>query len=68
MTTEQILAILVFAVMFIAIIWGEVHRFIPALVGGAAASILILVLCIQGPRICGTCCTPGKVKWPLMRT
>ena len=35
MTLEQILAIIIFAVMFIAIMWGRVHRYIPALIGAA---------------------------------
>jgi Na+/H+ antiporter NhaD/arsenite permease-like protein len=38
---SQILAISIFLIMFIAIIWGKVHRYIPALIG---ALIVILVL------------------------
>lgn len=44
MTLAQILAILIFAGMFIAIMWGKIHRFIPALIGAALSSVLILVL------------------------
>jgi Na+/H+ antiporter NhaD/arsenite permease-like protein len=44
MTLEQILAIIIFAVMFIAIMWGRVHRYIPALIGAALTAVLILVL------------------------
>src|SRR5512136_2049705 len=44
MTLEQILAIIIFAVMFIAIMWGKVHRYIPALIGAALTAVLILLL------------------------
>jgi Na+/H+ antiporter NhaD/arsenite permease-like protein len=50
MSIDQILAILIFAGMFIAIMSGKVHRFIPALIGAALASIVILVLVDDGPR------------------
>lgn len=43
MSIQQILAILIFAVMFIAIMSGKVHRYIPALIGAAATAILIVV-------------------------
>lgn len=50
MSIDQILAILIFAGMFIAIMSGKVHRFIPALVGAALASLVILVLVDDGPH------------------
>lgn len=50
MNVEQIVAILIFAVMFIAIMSGKVHRFIPALIGAVATSFLILVFVEPGPE------------------
>ena len=50
MSIEQILAIVIFAIMFIAIMWGKIHRFIPALIGAAFTAILILTLVDQGPH------------------
>ena len=34
MALSQILALLIFLLMFAAIIWGRVHRYVPALAGG----------------------------------
>ncbi len=50
MSIEQILAIIIFLAMFIAIMWGKIHRFIPALIGAALTAILILTLVDQGPH------------------
>jgi len=50
MSIEQILAIIIFAVMFVAIMWGKIHRYIPALIGAAFTAILILVLVDNGPH------------------
>jgi Na+/H+ antiporter NhaD/arsenite permease-like protein len=50
MSIEQILAIIIFLAMFIAIMWGKIHRFIPALIGAAFTAILILVLVDNGPH------------------
>jgi Na+/H+ antiporter NhaD/arsenite permease-like protein len=50
MNIEQILAIVIFAAMFIAIMSGKVHRYIPALIGAALTSILILILVEPGPE------------------
>ncbi|OGO03613.1 MAG: citrate transporter [Chloroflexi bacterium RBG_13_53_26] len=50
MSIEQILAILIFVVMFIAIMSGKVHRFIPALIGAGFTIILILALVDSGPK------------------
>jgi len=41
MQLAQILALVIFVVMFGAIIWGKVHRYIPALV---AALLVILIV------------------------
>ena len=50
MSIEQILAIIIFAGMFIAIMRGKIHRFIPALIGAALTAVLILTLVDNGPR------------------
>ena len=50
MSIDQILAILIFAGMFIAIMSGKVHRFVPALIGAALASLVILAFADDGPR------------------
>jgi len=50
MNIEQILSILIFAVMFIAIMSGKIHRFIPALVGAGFTALLILALVDCGPK------------------
>ena len=48
MSIEQVLAIIIFAAMFIAIMWGKIHRFVPALVGAALTALLILTLVDNG--------------------
>ena len=50
MSMQQILAILIFTIMFIAIMWGKIHRYIPALIGAALTAILILTLVDEGPH------------------
>ena len=50
MTAEQIVAIIIFVGMFIAIMSGKVHRYIPALIGGAASAIVVLTLTHPGPQ------------------
>jgi Na+/H+ antiporter NhaD/arsenite permease-like protein len=44
MTLAQILALIIFLVMFGVIMWGKIHRYIPALV--AAALVLVVVFLI----------------------
>ena len=48
MSLAQILAILVFAAMFLAIMQGKVHRYVPALAGAALTAVLILTLVDDG--------------------
>ncbi|MBN2098063.1 MAG: ArsB/NhaD family transporter [Dehalococcoidia bacterium] len=48
MSIEQILAIIIFAVMFIAIMSGKIHRYVPALIGAALTALLILTLVDDG--------------------
>ncbi|MFH1002651.1 MAG: ArsB/NhaD family transporter [Chloroflexota bacterium] len=40
---SQILAVVIFAVMFAAIVSGKVHRYIPALVGGALVILVVFL-------------------------
>jgi Na+/H+ antiporter NhaD/arsenite permease-like protein len=53
MQLAQILALVIFVIMFGAIIWGKVHRYIPALV---AALLVILVVFL------GVMSNPGAVE------
>lgn len=50
LTLSQILAIAIFAVMFIAIIAGRVHRFIPAIIGAALTIIIVFLIILQNPE------------------
>lgn len=47
MLISQILAILVFTLMFIAIIIGKVHRHIPALIGAFITLFVVLFITLQ---------------------
>ena len=49
LTLSQILAITVFVVMFIAIIFGKVHRYIPALISAALTIIVVLLITLKSP-------------------
>src|SRR4030042_866150 len=44
MTLAQILTTAIFVIMFAAIIWGKIHRFIPALIGAALVIIVFLTV------------------------
>jgi len=48
-TLSQILAIAIFILMFLAIILGKVHRFIPALVGGGLTLVVVFLITMQSP-------------------
>ena len=50
LTLSQILAIAIFIVMFIAIIAGKVHRFIPALVGAALTLVIVFLVVMKSPE------------------
>ncbi len=50
LTLSQILAIAIFIVMFMAIIAGKVHRFIPALVGAALTLIIVFFVIMKSPE------------------
>ncbi|MFC2003770.1 SLC13 family permease [Chloroflexota bacterium] len=50
-TLSQILAIVIFLAMFIAIIIGKVHRFIPALIGAALTCIIVFLIVERNPEM-----------------
>ncbi len=47
LTLSQILALAIFVAMFIAIIVGMVHRFIPAIIGAALTVIVVFLITLQ---------------------
>ena len=49
MEISQILAIIVFVAMFVTIIMGKVHRYIPALIGGLLTIVVVLLISLQSP-------------------
>jgi Na+/H+ antiporter NhaD/arsenite permease-like protein len=49
MTLSQILATAIFVLMFAAIIYGKVHRYIPALIGAALTIGVVFLLVMQSP-------------------
>jgi Na+/H+ antiporter NhaD/arsenite permease-like protein len=50
LTLSQILATAIFIVMFVAIIVGKVHRFIPALVGAVLIIIIVFLVIMKSPE------------------
>ena len=50
MTIAQIAAIVIFLVMFVAIIIGKVHRFIPALLGASLTVIVVFLIISRTPE------------------
>jgi len=49
-TLSQILAMAIFVIMFAAIIYGKVHRFIPALIGAALTLGVVFLLVMRSPE------------------
>jgi Na+/H+ antiporter NhaD/arsenite permease-like protein len=47
MTSAQILALVIFLVMFGVITWGKVHRYIPALIGAALVFIVVFLIVMK---------------------
>ncbi len=47
---SQILAITIFVLMFVAIIYGKVHRYIPALIGAALTLGVVFLLVMRSPE------------------
>ena len=50
MELSQILALLIFLIMFAVIIWGKVHRYIPALLAGIAVILFVFLLVMRSPH------------------
>jgi Na+/H+ antiporter NhaD/arsenite permease-like protein len=50
LTLSQILAIVIFIVMFVAIIYGKVHRYIPALVGAVLTLLVVFLVVMRSPE------------------
>jgi Na+/H+ antiporter NhaD/arsenite permease-like protein len=50
MELSQILALIIFILMFAAIIWDKVHRYVPALVGGALVILVIFLGIMHSPQ------------------
>jgi Na+/H+ antiporter NhaD/arsenite permease-like protein len=48
---SQILAISIFLLMFIVIIMGKIHRFIPALIGAALVIIVVFLIVLREPDL-----------------
>jgi len=46
---SQILAVAIFVAMFIAIIFGPVHRFIPAIIGAALTIVVVFLVTMRSP-------------------
>jgi Na+/H+ antiporter NhaD/arsenite permease-like protein len=51
MAIAQILAIIIFLAMFIAIISGKVHRYIPALIGAALTLVVVFLIVVRDPEM-----------------
>jgi len=49
LTLSQILATAIFILMFAAIIYGKVHRYIPALIGAALTVLVVFLLVMRSP-------------------
>ena len=50
-TLSQILAIAIFITMFAAIVIGKVHRYIPALIGGALTCLIVFLIVERNPEM-----------------
>jgi Na+/H+ antiporter NhaD/arsenite permease-like protein len=48
--TSQILALVIFLAMFAAIIWGKVHRYIPALIGAGMVIVVLFLIVMRSPE------------------
>jgi len=47
---SQILAIVIFVLMFAAIVSGKIHRYIPAVIGGALTIVVVLIISLKSPE------------------
>jgi Na+/H+ antiporter NhaD/arsenite permease-like protein len=51
MTLAQALALVIFLVMFGVIMWGKVHRYIPALIGAGMVIVLVFLVVMREPAL-----------------
>ena len=51
MTLAQILALVIFLAMFGVIMWGKVHRYIPALIGAALVIVIVFLIIMRDARL-----------------
>jgi Na+/H+ antiporter NhaD/arsenite permease-like protein len=51
MTLAQILALVIFLVMFGVIMWGKIHRYVPALIGGGLVIVIVFLFVMQDPHL-----------------
>ena len=58
---SQIIALTIFVVMFIAIIVGKVHRFIPALIGAALTIIVVFLIILKSPEAVSSVLNLGQL-------
>ncbi len=49
MNLAQILSLAIFLVMFVTIIIGKVHRYIPALIGAALTLLVVYLIVLRSP-------------------
>ena len=61
LTLSQILAIAIFILMFVAIIVGKVHRYIPALIGAALTLVVVFLITMQSPDSVGNVLNLGQL-------
>ncbi|MBI4188557.1 MAG: citrate transporter [Chloroflexi bacterium] len=61
MELSQIVALAIFIAMFIAIIIGKVHRFIPALIGAALTLIVVFLTILKSPQSVFTVLNLGQL-------
>ena len=61
---SQILAIVIFVVMFIAIISDKWHRFIPALIGGSLTIVIVFLIVMRSPESVLNVLSFGQILQP----
>ena len=50
LTLSQVFALAIFVVMFVAIVSGKIHRYIPALVGAGLTVVVVFLLIMKSPE------------------
>jgi len=61
---SQILAIVIFALMFAVVISGKIHRFIPALIGGGLVIVVIFLIIMRDPEAALRVINLGQIIQP----